>query len=59
MQMPSISKRKRQRNGGREIGREEGDRGRERRQEEVINYQEVLARQRCTCTPASLQLTHV
>lgn len=39
------------------------DRHRERtregeRQEEVINYQEVLARQRRTCTPASLQLTH-
>jgi len=34
-------------------------RDRERgRQEEVINYQEVLARQRRTCTPASLQLTH-
>lgn len=26
-------------------------------QEEVINYQEVLARQRRTCMPASLQLT--
>lgn len=34
-------------------------RDRERgRQEEVINYQEVLARQRRTCTPALLGLTH-